>query len=446
MFRDTVFLRRLFALALPFILQNLMLALVAAADAFMLGMVDQNAMAAVSLATQVQFVQNMLLAAIACGIGLLGAQYWGKRDKSAMEAIFGIGFRQTAALSVACFLGCLLWPEALMHLFAHDDGLLKLGAAYLRIAAWSYLLTGTSQCYLAIMKVSDHPSLAAWISSGAVVLNIVLNAVFIFGWFGLPAMGVRGAALATVLSRVIELLWCVVSSRGGTFIRLRLKNIFTINRVLVADFWHYTLPIIGAYLIWGVGFTAYTAIMGHLGPDAAAANAVAAVVRDLICCASNGLCGATCIVVGNELGAGRLETGRLYGDRLMRLSFALGFASFLLVLALIPLLSAVMRLDAQAMSYMKGMLAILAVYMIGRTVCAIVINGIFSAGGDTLFDVVSLVVFMWGIALPCAFAGAFYFRLPVLAVYACTCLDEVGKVPWVVCHYRKYRWVKNITR
>ena len=446
MFRDTAFLRRLFTLTLPFTLQNVMLALVAAADAFMLGAASQDAMAAVSLATQIQFIQNMLLAAIVCGIGILGAQYWGKKDLAAMGAIFGIGLRQTTVICVACFLGCFFWPEALMRLFAHDETLLRLGVDYLRIAAWSYLLTGASQCYLAIMKVSDHASRTAWISSGAVVLNIVLNALFIFGWFGLPKMGVRGAALATLLARVIELGWCVVSSYGRTFIRLRLKDVFTFNRVLVADFWHYTLPVFGAYLIWGVGFTAYTAIMGHLGPAAAAANAVAAVVRDLMCCVCNGLCGATVIVIGNELGAGRLQQGRLYGDRLMRLSFALGFANCLLVLALIPFLSACMKLDAQAMAYMKGMFAILAVYMIGRTVCTIVINGIFSAGGDTIFDVVSLVVFMWGIALPCAFASAFYFRLPVYVVYACTCLDEVGKVPWVICHYRKYLWVKNITR
>ena len=446
MFRDTAFLRRLFTLTLPFTLQNLMLALVAAADAFMLGMVDQDAMAAVSLATQIQFVQNMLIGAVVGGIGLLGAQYWGKRDVPTMGAIFGIGFRQTTVICVACFLDCLLCPEALMRLFAHDETLLRLGVDYLRIAAWSYLLTGASQCYLGIMNVSDHASHAAWISSGAVVLNIVLNAIFIFGWFGLPAMGVRGAALATVISRIIELAWAVASSYGKTYIRLHLKHIISFNWTLVADFWHYTLPLFGAYLIWGVGFTAYTAIIGHLGPDAAAANAVAAVVRDLMCCVCNGLCGATGIVIGNELGAGRLEKGRLYGDRLMRLSFLLGFANCLLVLALIPLLSAFMRLDAQAMAYMKGMFAILAVYMIGRTVCTIVINGIFTAGGDTVFDVVSLIIFMWGIALPCAFASAFYFKLHVLVVYACTCLDEVGKVPWVICHHRKYLWVKNITR
>ena len=130
----------------------------------------------------------------------------------------------------------------------------------------------------------------------------------------------------------------------------------------------------------------------------------------------------------------------------MVLSFIIGFTCTLVILASIPLLSAAVKLSSQAQEYLTGMLVILAIYMIGRSVCTVVINGIFSAGGDTCFDMYSLAVCMWGIALPCAFLGAFYFHWPVLVVYACTCLDEVGKVPWVIWHFCKYKWVKNLTR
>ena len=443
---DKVFNRKLVALALPIAFQNLMLALVAAADALMLGRFNQNAMAAVSLATQVQFVQNILLWGIVSGVGVLGAQYWGKGDRVVMGRIFGISIRQTLWISVLFFCACRCFPEKLMLCFAHDPELVRIGAEYLKIAAWSYLLAGVSQCYLGIMKVSEHVRESTCISSAAVVLNIILNALFIFGGFGIPAMGVRGAALATVTARVAELVWCVCLSYRESYIRLTFRDVTAFDRRLSMDFLRYTLPIVGAVLLWGIGFTAYTALMGHLGPDAAAANAIAAVARDLMCCLCNGLAGGCGILIGNELGAGRLRHGKIYGERSMILSFLAGGFSTLVILACIPLVSRFIPLTELAHRYMTGMFMILSVYMIGRCVCTVVINGIFSAGGDTLFDVYSLAVCMWGVALPCAFLGAFYWELPVLAVYACTCLDEVGKIPWVMLHYRRYKWVRNITR
>ena len=444
--RDKHFRNRLAALALPIAFQNLMLALVAAADALMLGRFDQNAMAAVSLATQIQFVQNIILWGIVSGAGVLGAQYWGKGDRAVMGRIFGIGIRQSAWVCVLFFVACRVFPEKLMLCFAHDPELVRLGAEYLKIAAWSYLLTGVSQCYLGIMKVSEHVRESTYVSTGAVIVNVIFNAVFIFGGFGIPPMGVRGAALATVLARIAELVWCVILSYRPSYIRLRLRDVVTIHRRLSLDFLCYTLPILGAMLLWGIGFTAYTALMGHLGADAAAANAIAAVARDLMCCVCNGLAGGCGIMIGNELGAGRLRRGKIYGERSMVLSFATGGLSTLVMLCCIPLVSSFIPLTEQAHRYMTGMFMILSVYMIGRCVCTVVINGIFSAGGDTLFDVYSLSVCMWGIALPCAFLGAFHWGFPVLAVYACTCLDEVGKIPWVMLHYRRYKWVRNITR
>ena len=444
--RDRAFNWRLISLTLPISLQSLMLALVAAADALMLGRVDQISMAAASLATQIQFVQNMLLWAIVSGIAVLGAQYWGKGDRAVMGRLYAISARQAAVVCLVFFLGCRFFPSRRMLLFAHDPELVRIGAEYLEIASWSYLLTGLSQCTLGIMKVSDHVACAAVISSGAVVLNIILNAIFIFGLAGFPAMGVKGAALATVAARAAELIWCTGISLRRGFIRLTLRDLRTFDRLLELDFLRYMLPILGAGLLWGTGFTAYTAIMGHLGPDAAAANSVAAVVRDLMCCLCNGFSGAAGIIIGNKLGAGRLIQGKKYGDRLVVFSILLGLFCTVCVLACIPVVSRCLLLTDQARTYMEGMFIILSVYMIGRTICTIVINGIFSAGGDTLFDIYSLIVCMWGIALPCAFASAFFFHFPVLVAYACTCLDEVGKVPWVLAHHRRYKWVRNITR
>jgi putative MATE family efflux protein len=446
LFDDRPFYRKLVAIMAPIALQNLMLAMVAAADTVMLGRVDQNAMAAVSLATQIQFVQNMILGVVVSVIGILGAQYWGKGDKVVLGKLFGMGIRHCVVISVAFFIGCVFFPRYLMRCFANDETLIAIGVKYLKIAGWSYLLTGVSQCYMAIMKVSDHVSRTAWISSVTVVINIILNSIFIFGLFGVPAYGAEGAAIATLIARVIEVLWCIISSYQNSFIRLELHNLFSFESLLAKDYWRCALPLLGAYLFWGVGFTSYTAIIGQLGPDAAASNAIAAGVRDLMCCLCNGLCTAGGILIGNELGAGRLEQGRKYGDRLAILSYIIGFFCTFVILAVIPVVKHYMKLTDKAQGYLVGMFVILSIYMIGRCVNTIIINGIFSAGGDTMFDFYSLAVCMWCLAIPCALISAFCLHWHVLIVYSCTCLDEVGKIPWVMHHYRKYKWVKNLTR
>lgn len=446
LFSDKEFYAKLRRLTLPIALQSLMLAAVAAGDAVMLGRVAQDSMAAVSLATQIQFVQNMIVSAAVSAGSVLGAQYWGKGDKRTINDIFLMMLRFSGLVSLLFCLGCLATPRALMMIFTHEPALIDIGAGYLRIAGWSYLLTGVSQCYLTIMKVTDHATPSAWISSGAVLINIVLNAILIFGLLGLPALGPKGAALATLLARAIELALCLILSQRKDFIRPNLARLFHRDRLLAKDFWKVCLPLLGGGLFWGVGFTSYTAIIGHMGGDAAAANSIAAVVRDLVCCLNMGISAAGGIIVGNELGAGQLERGKLYGIRLAKLSFLVGFLSTAIVLAVTPLVVNFMIMTPQAKQYLTGMMVIMSVYMIGRSANTVIINGIFAAGGDTLFDVYSLAACMWGLAIPLAALGAFVFHWHVLAVYACTCLDEVGKIPWVMYHFNKYKWVKDLTR
>ncbi len=440
------FYRNLTRIALPIALQSLMLASVAAGDALMLGKVAQNEMTAVSLATQIQFVQNMFLSAVTAAGAILGAQYWGKGDRRTLENVFDIMLWYCGIVSVLFFLACELIPEQLMHIFTNDAPLVTIGSSYLRIAGWSYLITGISQCYLTTMKVSEHVKPGAVISSCAVILNICLNAVFIFGLFGAPRMQAKGAALATTISRIIELALCVAVSARASYIRPALDRFTKLPRQLRTDFIKQCLPLMGGSLCWGIGFTSYTAIMGHMGTDAAAANSVAAVVRDLICCMCNGIGSAAGIMVGNELGAGRLERGKAYGIRLKNISYVIGLLSTALVLAVTPLVVRMVILTDQARSYLTGMMVIMAFYMIGRCVNTVTINGVLDGGGDTIFDMYSLIVCMWLIAIPLALAGAFVLHWSPLAVYACTCLDEVGKIPWVMIRLRKYKWVQDLTR
>lgn len=445
-FSDKHFNSQLMKLAMPIMIQSLMLASVAAADAFMLGGVDQNSMSAVSLASQIQFIQNMAISSIVSAAAILGAQYWGKKDVGTIGKIFCLSVRFCFLISFVFFIGCVGFPKQLMGLFTNEKELIAIGIPYLKIAGWSYLLTGISQCYLAILKVTEHTADAAKISSAAVILNIILNAVLIFGLAGMPAMGVRGAAIATLIARVIELLWCICLSFRNGYIRLELSGLVKRYPFLFQDFTKCFLPLLGASLLWGIGFTSYTAFMGHMGTDAAAANSIASVIRDLVCCMCNGLASGGGILVGNELGAGNLKRGKLYGDRLVKIAFVCGIFSTLIMFALTPILLHLVKLTDGARKDLVAMMCIMAVYMIGRTVNTILINGIFAAGGDTMFDMYSLVVTMWMLAVPLAALGTFVFHWPVEIVYACTCLDEVGKIPWVMYHYKKYKWVKDLTR
>ena len=233
---NKTFYKQLFLLAFPIALQSLMLAAVAAGDALMLGRIAQDEMTAVSLATQIQFVQNMFLLAITGAGTILGAQYWGKGDRLTVQDLFNLMLRFCGLVSLLFFAACELCPGLLMHIFAHDSQLIAIGSAYLRIAGWSYLITGISQCYLATMKVTGHVPASAWISSAAVLINIVLNAVFIFGLFGAPRMQARGAALATTLARIIELFLCFIVSSGKDYIRPAWNRILKGHKQLLADF------------------------------------------------------------------------------------------------------------------------------------------------------------------------------------------------------------------
>lgn len=442
---NKAFYHKLITLSLPIALQSLMLALVAACDALMLGRVDQNEMTAVSLATQIQFVQNMFVSAITAAGAILGAQYWGKSDRGTMEEIFALMLRVSGIVSLMFFTACELIPSLLMQIFSGDEVIISIGSSYLRLAGWSYLITGISQCYLTIMKVTDRVRASAFVSSCAVILNIVFNSVLIFGMFGLPAIKAKGAALATTFARVIELILAVYLSSGKEQIRPVWRRLFSTNKQLTKDFMKQCLPLMGGSLFWGVGFTSYTAIIGHIGNDAVAANSVASVVRDLICCICNGIGSAAGIIVGNELGAGRLDKGKAYGIKLKNISFVIGFLSMALVLSVTPAVVSFVKLTDEARSYLTGMMVIMSIYMIGRCVNTVTINGVLDGGGDTVFDMYSLVVCMWCIAIPLALLGTFVFHFPVLAVYACTCLDEVGKIPWVMLRLRKYKWVKDLT-
>ena len=441
-----IFYRKLWGLVFPIAIQNLMTALVSASDAFMLGFVSQTSLSAVSLATQIQFVHNLFMLALTIGATTLAAQYWGKGDTDSVEEILAIVLKISMAVSVVFFIAAMFFSGFLMRIFTNDIRLIQAGIPYLRIVSVSYLFMGFSQIYLCIMKNSGRTAKSTIYGSVAVVINIGFNVIFIFGLAGFPAMGIAGAALATTVSRALELLLTIYENMHRLLVCVRLKYIRNSSKKLKKDFWHYTTPVLGNELVWGCGFTMFSVIMGHLGSDAVAANSVANILKNIIACVCNGIGIGAGIIVGNELGKGEMERATEYGNRLFKLAVFAGAVSGLILLAVSPVLRIFTgSLSAQAHSYLKNMMYICTYYMIGKSVNATVIAGVFCAGGDTKFGLKCDAVTMWVILIPIGMITAFVLKLPIMVVYFIISMDEIIKLPAVYRHYKKYNWVRNLT-
>ena len=441
-----IFYRKLWGLVFPIAIQNLMTALVSASDAFMLGFVSQTSLSAVSLATQIQFVHNLFMLAFTIGATTLAAQYWGKGDTDSVEEILAIVLKISMAVSVVFFIAAMFFSGFLMRIFTNDIRLIQAGIPYLRIVSVSYLFMGFSQIYLCIMKNSGRTAKSTIYGSVAVVINIGFNVIFIFGLAGFPAMGIAGAALATTVSRALELLLTIYENMHRSLVCVRLKYIRNSSKKLKKDFWHYTTPVLGNELVWGCGFTMFSVIMGHLGSDAVAANSVANILKNIIACVCNGIGIGAGIIVGNELGKGEMERATEYGNRLFKLAVFAGAVSGLILLAVSPVLRIFTgSLSAQAHSYLKNMMYICTYYMIGKSVNATVIAGVFCAGGDTKFGLKCDAVTMWVILIPIGMITAFVLKLPIMVVYFIISMNEIIKLPAVYRHYKKYNWVRNLT-
>ena len=439
------FRRKLTSLILPITFQQFMLAVVSASDALMVGAIGQDLLSAVSLASQITFVYNLFLMAMTIGTSMFAAQYWGKGDKDAVERILGIVLRSSMSVSFVFFFAATFLPGLLMRIFTTDPQLIHYGVQYLQIVGVTYLLCGISQVYLCIMKNSGLASMSMLISSAAALLNIILNAVLIYGLFGAPRMEAGGAAAATAIARGVELLWVFAELTKKGRIKIRFAYIRRPDQGLRKNFWHYTLPVLGNELVWGGGFTMYSVIMGHLGTDAVAANSIANIAKNLIASLAGGIGNGGSIMVGNELGAGRLETAKAYGRKLCHIAVVSGILSGIFLLLLSPLVLEITDLSPQAEEYLRWMLAMCAVYMVGKYVNGTTIAGIFCAGGDSRFGFLCDAVTLWCFTVPVGLLAAFVFKWPVLAVYFIVNSDEIVKLPAVYRHYRKYKWLKDLT-
>lgn len=440
------FYPQIIKLVVPIVIQNLLSAAVNSADVVMLNEVGQSSISAVSLAANYAGVLFMIYYGLGTGASMLSAQYWGKGEVQAIRVIEGIAMRFSLIISL-CFSGFALFaPELMMKLFTNDAELITIGADYLRVMSVTYLCWGIVEIYLSVLRSIGQVTVSMILNVMTFSLNIFLNAVFIFGLFGVPKLGATGVAIATAASRVIELTGCIIVSVCNKDIKLNPAYMFIRNKMLFKDFVRLSLPAAGNDVAWSVAFSMYSVILGHLGSDAVAANSFVVVVRNFGTVLCFGTASAGGILLGNVMGAGDMTHARNYASKLMKLTVITGAIGGALVLSVTPFVLYFVDLSETAMHYLKYMLLINTYYIMGTAVNTTLIAGVFRAGGDSRFGLICDTIDMWCYAVPLGFIAAFVFRLPVLVVYFLLCTDEFVKWPWVIKHYRSGKWLKNITR
>ena len=430
----------------PMAIQNLISSAVNSADVIMLGYIGQTAIAASSLAGNVAFILFMISTGLSSGLVMLGAQYWGKKDTESIKTLLGIGLRICCSVEILVALVAAFYPRILMLIFTKDPALIAEGCRYLRAASFSYVCLSFSQMYQAGFKSIERVKIVTITSTTSLFLNIGLNAVFIFGLLGMPKLGITGVGIATSIARFIEMLICFIYAGRQKDVHFSISCIFRRNKLLTRDFIRFSLPAVGNELVWGAAFAMYSVIMGHLGEDIVAANSVVNTVRQLGSVLCFGMAYGGAIVVGKSMGAGDMAVAERNASRLARITILSGVLGAILLLCMYPLLPYIARLNETAAHYRNVLLFINALSLIGAAINTVLICGIFRAGGDAKFGFLTDTIIMWGLSVPLGLISAFVLKLPPLWVYFILYLDEYEKMPFVIHHYFKKGWLRNITR
>ncbi|MCI8501959.1 MAG: MATE family efflux transporter [Oscillospiraceae bacterium] len=441
------FYKSVFFLVLPMALQNLINVAVTSADVLMLGSVGETVLSASSLAGQVQFVMTLIFFGLTSGAAVLTAQYWGKGDTKTIEKVIGIAMRFSILVAFLFTVVVELFPYQVMSIFTAEQPVIEEGVKYLQIVAVSYLLTSVTMVYLNIMRSVEKVVISTIVYLCSLLCNIGVNAVLIFGLLGCPKLGIQGAAIGTVIARTLELAITLVYSRKKSNpVRLHFKNLFVRNKILFRDFFRFSIPVTLNELMWGLGVSMNSVIIGHLGSPVVAANSVAQVTRQLATVVAFGIANATAILIGKAIGGNLYDKARLYAKRFLRLTLIFGGIGALIVLGVAPVVLALMNLSAEAQGYLVIMMGVMSYFVFGQAINTTMIVGIFRAGGDTKFGLFLDVSTMWGGSILLGALCAFVFHWSIPWVYVVLMSDEIIKLPFTIWRYKSQKWLRNVTR
>lgn len=445
LFYDKKFYKMVLFLALPIILQNLIASSVNMLDTLMIGRVGEVELAAVGIANQFYFIFSLFIMGISSGCAVFIAQLWGKRDKNNIQKVLGIGIISGVLITTVFNLVGVLFPEKIISIFNIDPQVIKIGASYLKIVCFSYIFTTISFNYAAALRSVENTVLPMLASFLGLIVNGVLNTVLIFGLLGFPAMGVRGAAIATIIARGSECALLVLYTYiSKNILAAKAKDLFNITRDLTKSVFITMIPVLLNEACWGLGNLTYAVIYGRIGTQATASIQICTTIFNLFMIITFGLANVAVVVIGKEIGAGREKRGLLYARRLCVISLITGVILAIVLAITSPIVLTVFKVSEEVLRNSLRILYVYSVLMPLRVFTVILVVGILRGGGDAKYGAIVQGITLWGIGIPLSFVAAFILHLPIYLVVSVTAAEEIVKCIIVVRRYRSNKWINNI--
>ena len=449
MIKEKTFYKSFMILALSLALQNLLTYGVNMMDTLMLGRYSQNAMGGVSLCNQIQFLLQMLVVGAGEGAVVMGSQYWGRKKLEPIPHIIGVALRFGGALAVLLFILVFGWPNQILSLLSNDPAVIAEGAKYFSIIRYTYVIFTITNILVASLRSIGVVRIGYMISGSTLVINVCLNYLLIYGNLGFPEMGVRGAACATLIARCVELIIVIWFLKyRENVLNLNLRKLLHIDTSYVRDYMKVSLPVLINQALWGVAQMVQTGILGHLGGDVTAANAISVQVYQVLSVVCYGAASAAGIVVGRTIGEGNEKKLHPLVTTLQVLFISIGLCSGLAIFLLRgPILAAFGgTLTENAYRLSRQFMLVLAITTVGTSYQMACDNGIIRGGGDTAFSAKMNLVSMWGIIVPFSAMAAFWWKCPPVAVFFLLKWDQLYKAIPVGIRLHSWKWVKKVTR
>lgn len=446
------FYSRVLALVLPIILQNLIMTSLNIVDTFMVGLLGEAPMAGVTMANIPIFIIQLVIFGLQSGSAVLISQYWGKKNLDAVSRVMGIGFYLAGAVSVSFALIMLLIPEKAMSLFTDNPELIDISSRYIRIAGVSYVFNSLTGIYIGAYRSMGYPKLGLSIFSVSMCLNTILNWVFIFGKLGVPAMGVEGAALATLISRIVEFIIMLVHSRVGRRIEIDMKALLSPGAFMFKKFLRYSTPVLLNETMWGLGTSVYPTIMGHMAGSTSiiAAYTVAGNIEKLTSVATFSVAASAAILVGNEIGSGNKDKAYSMGVTLSITALLTGLVTATITLILLytvidPNVYRLFNLSDTSCGIATMMIVINCIMLAPRSYNDASIIGVMRGGGDVRTSMIIDILPLWLAAIPMAAICGLVIKTGILWVCLATVLENILKFGFGIWRFRSRKWIKDVT-
>lgn len=448
MLKDKRFYRAFFALTFSIALQNLLTYSVNLADNVMVGAYSEVALSGTGLCNQIQFLLQMLVVGAGEGAVVLGSQYWGKGKIEVIPNIIGIALRFGLVMAALMFGVALLAPEWLLGLLTNEAAVIAEGARYLRVVCFTYLIFGITHILVASLRSIGIVRIGYVISFSSLIINIILNYCLIYGNFGFPELGVQGAAAATLVSRIVEMLivfWFLKYREDK--LNLTAKKLIFIDTSFLKDYTRVSLPVLVSQGQWGIAQMVQTGILGHMGQPAIAANFIATVLFQIISVVCYGSASASGILMGRTVGEGAgLDRIKPMVRTLQTLFLAIGVCSGVLLFAIRGPVLMLYELSPESKTLALQFMTILSITVVGTAYQMSSDTGIIRGGGDTKFSGLLNLFSMWLIVVPFSALAAFVLDQPPVVVFFLLKWDQLYKAIPVTIHIHRWKWVKRVAR